>query len=154
MARSLGGGNTKYFTLWATGLVNEPCPSAPDLNARGRTGPSLPLKDTFVKAELGEYGGGVLPDLGVGAMTGSASAGSPGGSRARTGPAGEPTLRQRLRARSCGWFRNSRTELSLALAIPASSSFSMTSSALRWPKIRPISSSRAALWASLSELLE
>lgn len=70
------------------------------------------------------------------------------------GPAGEPTSRQRSRDCSCGRWTNSRTDLILALAILVLSNFSIALAAVRRPMVSSISSSRASLLASLSELPE
>ncbi len=59
-------------------------------------------------------------------MRGSMPSRLNGGSSMRSSPAGEPTLRQRPRASSCGWRQNSSMLLRRALAISAASSLSIT----------------------------
>lgn len=66
ITRRLRRGNTKYLTLWATGLAYKSYPDAPDLNTGAGWRLRLFVQNIRVVAQLGEYGGGVFPDLGDG----------------------------------------------------------------------------------------
>ena len=93
------------------------------------------------------------PTAGIFPILGSTSSNPKGGTRARSGPAGESTSRQLSRAASCGCSRNSSTVLIRALAICADSSRSTTCCAV-FPANACMMIVSSSSWCSTRNALE